>query len=107
MAKIGDQVTYALDPRTAPTQDQVDGLPAPVFPPFEWSVEGPAYILGTVAPDGMSAILNAIDPGTGVVKVSAFSKGGVQLFDQLDLEPVDAPPPIDDEAVKLGLFRVA
>jgi hypothetical protein len=98
MAQIGDAPTYRIDPTN------VGGAPAPVTE-ITWAVEG-AYLIGTIAPDQMSVILNAVNSGAGELFVSARTKSGVLLSESIVLEAVEAPP-IDEEATQLGLKRVA
>lgn len=101
MAKIGDQPIYRIDPTNVLDQ------PAPVFN-VQWEVVGISYIIGTVGADnGYSVVLNAVDPGPSVLKVTATTKAGATLTETIDLEAVEAPPAPDEEAVKLNLKRVA
>jgi hypothetical protein len=96
MAKIGDTVTA----RIAPTN--ISGSFAPVFG-ASYGDDSAFWDVISTAPDGLSAILQAVAAGTGAsVRVDAVSKGGVPLFEIAALPDVDAPP-VDEEAVALNL----
>lgn len=95
MAKIGDSFVA----RIAPTN--VAGQPAPVFNAV-YIEEGDSYTVSP-APDGLSAVLTAVSSGAGnLVRVDAFSKGGVLLSEFRALADVESPPDAE-EAVALNL----
>lgn len=97
--KIGATAQYQLAPVNALDQ------PAPVFA-VSWSVSGEAYVIESVGEDnGYTVAIKAVAPGPGTLNVTATSLAGVVLSDFAQLDDVEAP--VDEEAVKLGLHRVA
>lgn len=94
MAALGQTFVARIAPTNAA------GASAPVSD-IVWDEVGDGYSV-VPAPDGMSATLVADQAATGnSVRVTAVTKGGAELFAELALPDVVAPP--DEEAVALNL----